>query len=94
MSMYIFFKPTDEIFQKFDNYEIWPCTLLNPTDPDSYVRYGDANAVNDPEIAFWSVYGHFKTGGVECISDHETYDEAKEFMETLPKMPLTPLMSF
>ena len=99
MSMYIFFKPTDKIFQRFDNYEIWPCVLLDPTDPDGGCDRCDAD---DPDIAFWSVYGHlqsqgdgpFQKGGLECISDHETYEEAKEFMETLPKMLLTPLMPF
>jgi len=91
MSKYIFFESTDEIFQKFDNYEIWPYVLLNPTDPNGGTDRCDAD---DPDIAFWSVYGHFRTGGLECISDHETYDEAKVFMETLPKMPLIPIKPF
>jgi len=90
VSKYIFFESTDEIFQRFNNYEIWPYVLLNPTDPTRYDRC-DAD---DPDIAFWSVYGHFQTGGLECISDHETYDEAKEFMETLPTMPFKPLTPF
>jgi hypothetical protein len=38
MSKYVFFEATDEIFQGFDNYEIWPCVLLNPTDPAEYDR--------------------------------------------------------
>jgi hypothetical protein len=92
--MYIFFKSTDKIFVRFDNYEIWPCVLLNPTDPNSYERYDDVDDVDDPSIAFWSVYGHLQTGGLECISDHETFDEAKEFMETLPKMYRVPLTPF
>ena len=90
MSAYIFIKPTNEIFQKFDNYEMGACALLNPTDPTQFDRC-DAD---DPDIAFWSVYGHLKTGGLECISDHETFEEAKEFMETLPPMWRTPIMSF
>jgi hypothetical protein len=92
--MYIFFKPTEKIFQKFDNYEIWPCILLNPTDPNSYERYDDIDNVDDPDIAFWSVYGHLQTGGLECVSDHEIYDEAIEFMETLPPMPRTCIKPF
>lgn len=90
MSKYIFFESTHEIFQNFDNYEIWPCILLNPTDPTSFDRCD----FDDPDIAFWSVYGHLKTGGLECISDHETFEEAEEFMETLPRMPLTPITPF
>jgi hypothetical protein len=93
MSYYVFFEPSDEIFQifqRFDNYERWPCVLLDPTDPTGFDRC-DAD---DPNIAFWSVYGHFQTGGLECISDHEIYEEAKEFMETLPPMPRTPITPF
>lgn len=90
MSHYIFIQPTDEIFQEFDNYEIWPCTLLNPSNPTSCNRCDADN----PDIAFWSVYGHFKTGGLDCISDHETFEEAEEFMKTLPLMPRTPITPF
>jgi len=90
MSSYIFIKPTNAIFQNFDNYEIGACVLLNPSDP---TRFDRCDADN-PDIAFWSVFGHLKTGGLECISDHETYDEAIEFMETLPPMPHTPITPF
>jgi hypothetical protein len=92
--MYIFFKSTDDIFREFDNYEIWPCILLGPTDPCNYEIYVDVNGIDDPNTAFWSVYGHLQTGGLECISDHETYDEALEFLKTLPPMPLTPITPF
>lgn len=90
MSAYIFIKPTDKLFQKFDNYEIGACVLLHSHDPIQFDRC-DAD---DPDIAFWSVFGHLKTSGLECISDHETFEEAKEFMETLPPMPLTPITPF
>jgi hypothetical protein len=92
--MYIFFKSTDDIFREFDNYEIWPCILLSSTDPCNYEIYANVNGVDDPNTAFWSVYGHLQAGGLECISDHETYDEAIEFMKTLPSMPLTPITPF
>ena len=87
MSAYIFIKQTDEIFKSFDNYEIGACVLLNPCDPTRFDRCNDDN----PDIAFWSVFGHLKTGGLECISDHETYEEAMEFMQTLPPIPRTPI---
>jgi hypothetical protein len=90
MSAYIFIKPTDEIFKKFDNYEIGACVLLNPSNPTRFDRCGADN----PDIAFWRVFGHLKTGGLECISDHETYEEAIEFMDTLPPMPRTPITPF
>ena len=90
MSTYIFIKPTDEIFQKFDNYEIGACVLLNPGD----ITLFDRCDADNPDIAFWSVFGHLKAGGLECISDHKTFEEAREFMETLPLMPLTPITPF
>ena len=90
MSAYIFIEPTDEIFQNFDTYEIGACVLLSPSDPSRFDRCDDYN----PDIAFWSVFGHLKTGGLECISDHETYEEAKVFIETLPPMPRTPITPF
>jgi hypothetical protein len=92
--MYIFFESTDEIFCEFDNYEIWPCVLLDLTNPNGCEVYVDFNGMDDPDIAFWSVYGHFKIGGLECLSDHETYEEAKEYMETLPSMSRTPITPF
>jgi len=81
MSKYIYFESTGEIFQKFDNYEIMPCVLLGQN------VYESCNA-NDPDIAIWCVYGHFQTGGLECISDHDTYVEAQAFEKTLPVLSL------
>lgn len=91
MYKYIYILSTDKIFQKFDNYEIMPCVFLGEHDSGSMYESCDAK---DSDIAIWCVYGHFKTGGLECISDHQTYNEAKLFMETLPQMPLVPLTPF
>jgi hypothetical protein len=55
MSYYLYFKPTDEIFQLFDNYEIYPSKLVIPSDPTMLNRCDD----DDPDIACWSVFGHF-----------------------------------
>ena len=88
MSHYVYFETTDVIFQSFDNCEIWPSTLLVPTDPTKLERCD----VDDPDIACWSVFGHLLTGGVECISDHQTLEEAIVHMESLPKMPRKPLI--
>ena len=90
MSAYIFIKPTDAIFQDFNNYEVGACVLLNSGDPTQFDRCDG----NHPDITFWSVFGHLRTGGLECISDHETYEEALEFMETLQLMRRSPIMAF
>lgn len=92
MAKYIYFEPTNEIFDKLDNYEIMPCLIVGISETGE-ITY----EVCDPDnqnIAIWCVYGHFRTGGVECISDHDSYEEAKDFLETLPKMPLTPVLPF
>lgn len=86
MPKYIYFESTDKIFQKFDNYEIMPCILLGQDDSGNNV-YESCNA-DDPDIAIWCIYGHFQTGGLECISDHDTYIEAEEFKKTLPVLSL------
>jgi hypothetical protein len=91
MAKYIYFESADEIFRKFDNYEIWPCVLVGQTNFGN--DYESCNT-DDPDIAIWCVYGHLQSSGIECISDHESYDDAKEYMKTLPTMPLSPLTPF
>jgi hypothetical protein len=90
MSHYEFIKTTDVVFREFDNYEIGPCALLNRSD----TTLVDRCEANDPDIAFWSVYGHLRTGGLECISDHETFEEAWDYMKTLPSMRRIPITPF
>ena len=92
MAKFIYFESTDDVFRKFDNYEIWPCTIVGKDSSDNFIY--ETCDFDDSDIAIWCVYGHLQTGGLECISDHETYEEAKEFMEALPKMLLTPLTPF
>ena len=91
MPKFVYFDSDHEIFQKFDNYEISACVLVKQK--DSVPIYEFCN-IDDPKIAIWCVYGHFRTGGVECISDHDTYEEAKDFVVALPKMPLKHLLPF
>lgn len=85
MSKYIYFESTDEIFRKFDNYEIMPCVLLGQVDSGNDYESCDED---DPDIAIWCVYGHLRTGGLECISDHDFYVESQEFEKTLPALSL------
>lgn len=92
MTKYIYFEPTDKIFADFENYEISPCLTLNISN-SSEVIYEACN-VDSPDIAIWCVYGHLKTGGRECISDHQTYAEAIEYMKTLPNLPQRTLLPF
>lgn len=92
MKKYVYYEPIDKIFADFENYEISPCLVVNIGN-SSEVIY-EACDVDHPEIAIWCVYGHLKTGGRECISDHKTYTEAIEHMRTLPSLPQKPLLLF
>jgi hypothetical protein len=86
MAKFIYFTPIDEIFHKFENYEIWPCTIVGK-DNSGHLIY-ETCSFEDTDIAIWCVYGHFRTGGLECISDHDTLEEAEEFQRTLPVLNL------
>ena len=82
MANVIYFEPTDKIFQKFENYEIWSCLIAEKAN-STHIIYETCD-FDDPDIAIWCVYGHFLTGGLECISDHNTLGEAEEFERALP----------
>lgn len=38
---------------------------------------------NDPHTLMWSIYGHLPTGGVECIADCYTSEDAETIIEAL-----------
>lgn len=82
MAKYIYFEPTDRIFHQFENYEITPCLIVGFTNSAEIIY--EACDVDNPDVAIWCVYGHFFIGGRECISDHDTLEEAEEFERTLP----------
>lgn len=39
-----------------------------------------------PEAHFWAVYGHLKTGGINCFEDFPTREKAYAFAEKLLKV--------
>jgi len=82
MAKYIYFEPTDEIFARFENYEISPCLVVGISESGEIIY--EACDFDHPNIAIWSVYGHFLIGGRECISDHDTLRDAEEFEKSLP----------
>jgi hypothetical protein len=86
MIKHAYFRADDKIFRKFDNYEIWPCVLLGQDDTGELIY--ETTDVNSLDIAIWCVYGHFQTGGLECISDHDTLVDAELFLKTLPILRL------
>ncbi len=90
MGQVIYIKPTDSIFQRFENYEIHPCCMVGK-DNSGNVIYEQCNS-DDSNIAIWCVYGHLlpqgNIGGLECISDHDELEEAEEFERSLPILKL------
>jgi hypothetical protein len=70
---------TTPSFNEFDALEIQPCTvvghggmneeLVEPCEPE--------------DAAFWTVYGHFRTGGVDAIEDFPSEAEAVAFRDRL-----------
>jgi hypothetical protein len=86
MGQITYFKSTDKIFQKFENYEIWPCAIVEKNILGDLI-YETCN-FDDRDVAIWCVYGHFSTGGLECISDHDSLEEAEEFEKALPVLKL------
>jgi len=82
MAKFIYFESTNEIFRQFENYEIWPCTIVEKNNSGNFIY--ETCDFDDPDIAIWCVYGHLQTGGLECISDHKTLKEAERFERTLP----------
>jgi hypothetical protein len=68
--------------REFDALEIAPCVVIgNDSLGNELVeRCDDAP---QEEIAFWTVYGHYRTGGVNAFEDFATEAEAVAFHEQL-----------
>jgi hypothetical protein len=67
--------------REFDALEIAPCRVVGH---DSL-----GNEIVEPcddapeEVAFWTVYGHYRTGGVDAFEDFATEAEAVAFHDQL-----------
>lgn len=65
--------------REFDALEIHPCAVVD--------RLGDGTEIVEqcgPENAdFWTVYGHYRTGGVDAFEDFKTEAEAIAFHDEL-----------
>lgn len=81
---------------RFDNYEIHPVVALDkdnqPTKDESKIVGYDQCADDDPDLFMWSVYGHLPEGGIECIADCASKEDAElihdGLMERLTKPAL------
>lgn len=66
---------------RFENFEIHPC-LSTSQDEHGLVFLEQCNEDN-PAISVWSVYGHLKEGGLECLADFETQTQAEAFHDLI-----------
>ena len=62
----------------YDAIEVHPCCVVGFADGQEFIETCEAE-----DAHFWSVYGHCKTGGVECFEDFPTEAEAEAFAERL-----------
>lgn len=60
----------------FDGVEMAPCQIIKSDYGEDVERIEDLKDYD--KIAFWSVYMHFKNGGVDCVADFKTEAEAED----------------
>lgn len=67
----------------YDAVEIMPVTDLDRDIPERVGYESTMEVCEAGQEDLWSVYLHFKSGGVDCISDHNTEDEAADWYEVM-----------
>src|ERR1700693_2743060 len=65
----------------FDALEIAPCRVVGNDSLGNHIVEPCDDA--SEEAAFWTVYGHFRTGGVDAFEDFPTEEEALAFHDRL-----------
>lgn len=72
---------------RFDGLEIHPVRDINRdrelTEADSIDRETRCEPCEIEKAEFWSVYGHCKEGGIECLDDFSSPLEARTFANKL-----------
>jgi hypothetical protein len=64
--------------KKILNFEYHPCCEVNDA--------GDVEQCEPEKAQFWSVYIHYEQAGLDCITDHKTEREARDFCAFLSKL--------
>lgn len=65
----------DMLNQTIDSFEVHPCTEIN--------EEGDVEQCEPKDAQFWSVYVHYKGGGLDCIADCDTEGLANDVVNFL-----------
>jgi hypothetical protein len=64
--------------RNFDAIEVHPCCVIGSAEGQEIVETYERDAAH-----FWSVYGHYRTGGLDCFEDFPTEAEAEAFAARL-----------
>ena len=76
------------VLGKFENFEVHPCLIAGVDESGKEIM--EQCDEHDPELACWSLYGHYKIvgnfGGLECLADFETKAEAENAEELVTKI--------
>ncbi len=77
--MIFIFQKHREDFSRFDGLEVSPVQKTDEINVERISRQ-ELSCTNN---VFWSVYGHFHEGHVECLKDFKTEKDAMKFAEIL-----------
>lgn len=81
---------------RYDNYELHPVVALDkdnkPTKDESKIVGYDQCTEDDPDLFMWSVYGHLPEGGISCIADCASKDEAVSIRDALMRSLTQPCL--
>ena len=69
---------------RFNGFEIHPCRRVCE-DQHGQVTLEQCDE-DDPAISVWSVYGHLREGGLECLADFENNSLAEDFYDQIIKV--------
>ncbi len=70
---------------KFDEIEVHPCKVVDE-DKTNNLTVQAIEQCEPEEAEFWSVYVHFVGGGIDCIADCDTKDEADTLAEIIKRI--------
>lgn len=68
-----------KVDKPFDGFEIHPCKEYKAPSGARFIEQIDEGEQAD----MWSVYVHLKEGGLSCIADLDTEQQALDFVEMI-----------
>lgn len=64
-----------------DGFEVHPCRVIGEDEQGRAIL--EQCDEDSPDISAWSVYGHLKTGGLECLADFENRLQAESLRDQI-----------